>query len=116
MIDTHSHLLPWVDHGCPDLETSVLMARAAAASGVHTVICTPHLPDMDETVIERAREAVYAVRAALEMGGVELKLLLGFEVDLGVVAASEPADLAELRIEGSEGAIVLETPFHGWPP
>jgi len=92
------------------------MAQAAAASGVHTVVCTPHLPDMDETVIERAREAVGAVRAALETAELELKLLLGFEVDLAVAATCAPAALAELAIESSEGAIVLETPFHGWPP
>jgi protein-tyrosine phosphatase len=115
LIDTHSHLLPWVDHGCPDLETSVAMARAAAASRVHTVVCTPHLPDMDETAIKRAREVVDEVRAAITAAGIDLRLLLGFEVDVVVAATSETAVLESLAIEDSGGAIILETPFHGWP-
>jgi protein-tyrosine phosphatase len=115
LIDTHSHLLPWVDHGCPDLETCLLMAREAAASGISTVVCTPHLPELNEADIRRTREVIDEVRAAVAAADIELALLLGFEVDLVVAATTDPNKLDAVTIEGSGGAIVLEMPFSGWP-
>jgi protein-tyrosine phosphatase len=115
LIDTHSHLLPWVDHGCPDLATSVLMARAAAVSGIGTVVCTPHLTEMAPEVVDHAREVIEQVKAAVASVGIRLKLLLGFEVDLAVAAECELEELRALTIEGSSGAIVLEMPYEGWP-
>ena len=42
MIDIHNHLLPSFDDGSPTLDNSLDMAEIAAASGVDTVILTPH--------------------------------------------------------------------------
>ena len=42
MIDLHTHILPGVDDGAPDLETAVLMAAVAAESGVTHLVATPH--------------------------------------------------------------------------
>jgi protein-tyrosine phosphatase len=42
MIDLHSHILPGVDDGAPDLETSVQMAKMAVADGIEVMACTPH--------------------------------------------------------------------------
>lgn len=115
MIDTHSHLLPGVDHGCPDMETCVQMARAAAESGVTTVFCTPHFLEWDEGLIERCRRVIVEARAALAAEGVELELRLGFEVDMSVAIVAEVDQLRELVFEGTERAILLETPYQGWP-
>jgi protein-tyrosine phosphatase len=115
LIDTHSHLLPWVDHGCPDLETSLSMAREAAASGIDTVVCTPHLSEMVPEDVKHAREVATRVRAEIEQAGIRLKLLLGFEVDLVVAATCSIEELKTLTVEGSRGAIVLEMPYEGWP-
>jgi protein-tyrosine phosphatase len=115
LIDTHSHLLPGVDHGCPDLETSLQMASAAAASGISTVVCTPHLPDWDERHISQVQAVLEEVRSALAVAGTELTLLLGFEVDLSVASMVGKKELEALTIEGSNGAILLEMPYSGWP-
>ena len=42
MIDIHNHLLPSFDDGSPTLDDSLDMAEIAAASGIDTVILTPH--------------------------------------------------------------------------
>jgi protein-tyrosine phosphatase len=115
MIDTHSHLLPFIDHGCPDLETSVLMAREAEASGIHTVVCTPHLTDLNPRSVQPARAVLEEVESTLAHEGIQVRLLLGFEVDLGIAATSDREVLQSLTIEGSDGAILLEMPYQGWP-
>ncbi len=43
MIDLHSHILPGIDDGAPDLDVSLEMARIAVASGVTVLACTPHI-------------------------------------------------------------------------
>jgi len=45
MIDVHSHILPGVDDGAPDLAASLYMLEAARAAGVSEIVCTPHVRD-----------------------------------------------------------------------
>jgi protein subunit release factor B len=42
MTDLHTHILPGMDDGSPDVETSIAMLRMEAEQGVHTVVLTPH--------------------------------------------------------------------------
>ena len=48
MIDLHSHMLPGIDDGAPDLETSVALVRELYDGGVTDVVATPHY--IDETI------------------------------------------------------------------
>ncbi len=43
MIDIHSHILPGLDDGAPDVTVSLAIARLAAADGVRTMVGTPHV-------------------------------------------------------------------------
>jgi protein-tyrosine phosphatase len=42
MIDIHHHLLWSLDDGASNMETSVAMAKAAAADGISHIVCSPH--------------------------------------------------------------------------
>ncbi len=91
------------------------MARAAAESGTHTVVCTPHLKDLYPEEVERVRKVAGELCAALVEAGIDLTLRVGFEVDLSVAAECTQEELQGLTIEGSGGAMVLEMPYDGWP-
>ena len=42
-IDMHSHILPGIDDGSPDVETSLLLVRGLYDMGIRTCIATPHI-------------------------------------------------------------------------
>ena len=43
LVDIHCHILPGVDDGSKDWQTSIKLAREAVADGVTHAICTPHM-------------------------------------------------------------------------
>ena len=43
MIDLHCHLLPGIDDGPKDIETSIAMAKIAVKDGIKITACTPHI-------------------------------------------------------------------------
>ena len=45
MVDIHSHILPEVDDGPTNWDTSVAMCRVAAADGITHMVATPHAND-----------------------------------------------------------------------
>lgn len=42
MIDIHSHILPGIDDGSPNMEESLAMAKGAIREGISTIVATPH--------------------------------------------------------------------------
>ncbi|MGC1586085.1 MAG: CpsB/CapC family capsule biosynthesis tyrosine phosphatase, partial [Rhodomicrobium sp.] len=78
MFDLHCHLLPGIDDGAPDLETSLAMARAFVDQGVECVACTPHiLPGLFHNTGPQIRKAVAELQLRLEDAGIPLKLVTG---------------------------------------
>lgn len=50
IIDLHSHILPQMDDGSKDVQTSVQMLRRLAEQGVNTVCATPHFYARQESI------------------------------------------------------------------
>lgn len=42
LVDIHCHILPGIDDGSKDWETSIKLAKAAVKDGVTHAVCTPH--------------------------------------------------------------------------
>jgi protein-tyrosine phosphatase len=78
-VDLHSHVLPGLDDGSPDLATTLTMLRGLAAVGFEQVCATPHQKQHlrpDRGAIASAREAT---ETALSEVGVDIALSLGAE-------------------------------------
>lgn len=116
MIDLHSHLLPGIDDGAPDLETSLEMARIAVADGITTMACTPHIyPGLYENNGPDILRRVAALQAELQDAGIPLTLVAGCDAHL------TPTMVAELNsghiptLAGSR-YFLFEPPHHVAPP
>lgn len=84
--DLHCHILPTMDDGSPDFETSVAMAKMALASGVTKIAATPHSNLGDEDMNLRCREIRHRtamLRDALSQSRVPVKILTGMELLIG---------------------------------
>lgn len=42
MFDMHTHILPFIDDGSPDVESSLKMIKEAIAQGITDIVLTPH--------------------------------------------------------------------------
>jgi protein-tyrosine phosphatase len=112
MIDLHSHLLPGIDDGAPDLEHALELARAAADQGTRVLAATPHLrADFPDVHADELASRCDEVRAAIHEAGIELEIAQGGEA--GVMWAVNASD-DELRA-GSYGGrgsdLLVETPY-----
>ncbi|WP_374012393.1 tyrosine-protein phosphatase [Pseudoxanthomonas koreensis] len=116
MLDLHYHLLPGIDDGAPDLDTSLAMARMSVADGVTVVACTPHIyPGLYENTRDGIVQAIAALRLRLQDAGLPLRLVEGADVHLvpglldGIRGGTVPT-LAGSRY------LLLEPSHHVAPP
>lgn len=81
MIDIHSHILPGIDDGAKDVETSIQMLKIAQADGIETIMATPHFykgawePSFD-TVLKKTEE----LKEKAQKEGLTINILSGQEV------------------------------------
>jgi protein-tyrosine phosphatase len=75
MIDIHHHLLWEQDDGATSLETSLEMARIAAADGITHIACTPHangtynyIPDTIDAKIAELQRLIHNEGLTLKLG------------------------------------------------
>ena len=73
--DMHSHLLPGIDDGSPDIETSVKLINGLQELGITKIITTPHVlwdlyQNERETILAKEKE----VNDALAARGMEIRV------------------------------------------
>ena len=73
--DIHSHLLPGIDDGSPDVATSLELLRALGEAGMKKFICTPHvIGDMYRNTPETINNALNTLKQAVKKEGMQVEL------------------------------------------
>lgn len=114
MIDIHSHILPGIDDGSPDFETSIKLVKELASGGVTEVIATPHY--VDETIYTSSKasnlELLAKLQKMVDARGIKVRLLIGNEIYIfpkiaEYVKAGKLASLADSEY------LLVELPMSG---
>ncbi len=116
-VDIHSHILPGIDDGSPDLATSIEMARIAYDDGIRVMIATPHqLGNFGVNTGAEIRNLVQQTQQRIREAGIDLTIMPGGDVRIedGMVPgllSGEVVSLADLRKH-----VLLELPHELYFP
>lgn len=83
LVDLHSHILPGVDDGSPDIEHSLALAQAAVDDGITHMLLTPH--HMDGKYVNHKEDVIKKTnkfQQALTENKIPLKVFPGQEVHI----------------------------------
>jgi protein-tyrosine phosphatase len=118
--DLHTHLLPGIDDGAPDMATGLEMARLAAADGTAVIVATPHQKDVMENASIEALRALFdrfnrELAASSPVGqGVPVRVVLGMENHIEPELPDWVKKGTALPLNGTK-FILCEPPFEAYP-
>ena len=73
--DIHSHFIPGIDDGSPDMETSILLIKKMQELGYSKVITTPHvMSDFYKNSSETILKGLAAVRSELKLQNINMDI------------------------------------------
>ncbi len=73
--DIHSHILPGIDDGSPDIETSLWLVKGIHRLGIRKTIATPHvISDLYRNTPETIGNALQQLRAAVKAEGIDIEI------------------------------------------
>lgn len=73
--DIHSHILPGIDDGSPDIETSLQLLNSLHDAGISKFICTPHvIGDMYRNTPQTINDALARLRKSVQQNGLDVEI------------------------------------------
>lgn len=73
--DIHSHILPGIDDGSPDISTSLLLLKGIYDLGIRKTVATPHvISDIYRNTPETINAALNSLRVASEEAGIDIEI------------------------------------------
>ncbi len=111
-IDSHCHILPGIDDGARDVETSLAIAKKLIELGFDTIVATPHYYSHNESLeqfLERRNKSYSKVDFPES-----LTVITAAEVALEE-GVSKKCDLQKLAIPGTD-RILVELPMKKYSP
>jgi protein-tyrosine phosphatase len=116
MVDIHAHIIPGVDDGAESMEDSIAMLQKSAASGVDTIVATPHLMPGSYMVSAEGRdEILLKLQQKVVELDIPIKVLPGRECYLSPEIFEFEKDLKKLTINNAGKYVLVELPFHETP-
>ena len=110
--DNHSHILPGVDDGVSELETSLKILAAYEKLQIKEVWCTPHIMEDIPNTTEDLKARFAELKAAYQ-GPVQLNLAAEYMMDGLFLDRLEKDDLLTHGHEGN--ALLVETSYYTPP-
>ncbi|HSV88530.1 MAG TPA: CpsB/CapC family capsule biosynthesis tyrosine phosphatase [Bacteroidales bacterium] len=112
--DMHSHLIPGIDDGAPDMATVITLLDLLSQMGFKKVITTPHImKDLYRNSSEIILEGEAKVKEAIKEAGIPIDFKAGAEylVDDGFTRLVEQKDLLTI----SDNYLLIELPYFSPP-
>jgi protein-tyrosine phosphatase len=115
MIDIHHHLLWGMDDGASNVETSVAMAKVAAADGISHIVCSPHANGTYVYEPQVIAEKITELQRLLDRDRIAVKLGRGCDFHMSYENIQEAkVDPGKFSINGL-GYLLVEVPDYGLP-
>lgn len=111
----HSHLIPGIDDGAPDLETSLTLIKAMHAMGFRRLITTPHImADLYPNTPAIINSGLDRVRRAVNKAGIDVQIDAAAEylLDEGFAEKMEQGNLLTM----GDRYVLVELSFVSAPP
>lgn len=78
--DIHSHVLPGIDDGSPDIDTSIKLLKGLQDLGIKRMVATPHvIADLYRNTPETINNALALLKPAMEREQVDIELTAAAE-------------------------------------
>ena len=102
-IDIHSHILPGIDDGSKDFDTSLQMLKTASANGITSVILTPHnKPGRHNAGSLKIDSLLNELEGRMADEGIDVELYKGNELYYRSALAEELMEGKALTMAGSD--------------
>ncbi len=113
--DMHSHLIPGIDDGVPDLDTAIALIKELAGLGYRKIVTTPHIMvDLYKNTPEIIRKGEKQVKEAIEAEKIEMEFEASaeYQLDEGFVSHFRNGEL--MTFGGKY--LLLELSYFNAPP
>ena len=114
-IDVHSHILPGIDDGSQDFDTSIQMLKQASTDGIAQIILTPHNKPAGHNADSYIIDSLLAeLKRRMEDEGIAIKLYRGNELYYRNGLAEEIMEGKAFTLAGSDYVLTEFSPMEDY--